>query len=327
MFLTLPEDDQTVSIYRDFLPHRVFDAHVHLHGAGTIPHVYNPTGVFCRESVTAEDYLTDMSPFFPNVREFRLHAMPMPDPLMNDPANGMRQKANAHIVQELQKNPSHVGACYVLQGDGEREIEQMADLEGIRAIKCYWFAAGKQNGEDCDIQDYLPVAAWEVAERRRLPIFLHMMRPHALSDEKNFSYIVQMARRYPNAKLVLAHCARAFASWTGVKKICQLHNCENIWFDTAAICEPSPMMACIKYAPDRTVWGSDYPICMNRGKVISLGSGFYWLTGKNAPRDASSALIAENLLALYQACLLLDTDQSLVERLFYGNAVKLFGLT
>lgn len=79
------------------------------------------------------------------------------------------------------------------------------------------------------------------------------------------------------------------------------------------------MAAVIKTAGKRTMWGSDWPICRNRGKVISLEENQHWIL------DDSHALIAaENLFGFYQAALVLDLDQTQIEDIFFGNASALF---
>lgn len=52
-------------------------------------------------------------------------------------------------------------------------------------------------------------------------ITLHLGRSNALADVGNLDYILAMARKYPRAKLVLAHCGRSFAAWTAVGTIKQ----------------------------------------------------------------------------------------------------------
>lgn len=328
MSALLPQDLQTIEIYRDFLPRRVIDAHVHLYQRHNIPHSYNPNGVFCRESATVDTYIADVSPFFPNVEQFGVHAFPMPDVDMNDKSNTLRESANQHILTQAQTHPLTAGSVYVMQGDTKEDIARMVESDAIRGIKCYWFSAGNPNGEECSIGQYLPESAWEIANAKRMPIVLHMMHPHALSDERNLTYILAMTKKYPQAQLILAHCARAFAPWTVVKSVRALSDRENIWFDSAAICEPSPMMACmLTHAERRLLWGTDYPICLNRGKVISIGSRFHWLIGDQIPTSASpSTVLAESLLALYQSALLLDLDQTQIDRIFYHNAAELLKL-
>ena len=325
MFSVLPQDLEMVELYRDFLPQKIIDAHVHLHEKHAIPESFDPNGAFRREVGTAETYLADVSTFLPGVKAFGIHAFPMPDFAMNQRESGLRESANAHVSKQASTHSNVAGSVYVMQGDTKADIQAMLELPGIRGIKCYWFSSGNRKGEECSVSDYLPEAAWEIANIRRLPIVLHMMHPHALSDERNLSYILSMTKKYPNAQLILAHCARAFAPWTVVKSIGSLTERENVWFDTAAICESSPMMACLlHHGGMRLLWGTDYPICMNRGKVISLGTGFHWLVGSATPQGARpSTVLAENLLAFYQTALILNLDQTQIDRVFYGNAAEL----
>lgn len=329
--LTITESDLLVlEQLQDFLPERVFDAHTHMHVRETIP--------LCRDGVgwerplgTPEEYEVDMRPFCPGAKMFRLNMMPMPDPVMNDRANGMLDKANAHIRTLLKQHPQHVGAAYILSDDTEEQIAQAVAYPGIRAIKCYCYAAKHvQNWEDAYIQDFLPESAWLVSASRSIPIILHMMRRKALSDPENFAYILKMTKKYPDAKLVLAHCARGFASWTAVDAIKRLPELENVWFDVSAICESAPIAACIlKTAAKRVVWGSDYPMPMRRGRAISIAASSHWLCDEwyFAKMGISACAFAlEELMALRQACVLLELDRTQIEDIFYNNALTLFGI-
>lgn len=314
-------DRRTVEIYKDFLPSRIFDAHMHLYLGEAIPRVRN-TGVFCLEQADPEDYKADMMPLLPGVEQIRLNMLPFPDPALNELSNGMREKANRHIASQTALEPSHVGAAYILPVDHEDDIQRMISPPGIRCLKPYYYGAQTCTGGNTRIEAFLPESAWRVANEKRIPIILHMMRKN-LADEDNFAYIERMTARYPYAPLVLAHCARGFASWTAIANISRLSDRENIWFDLSAICEASPMIASImKTASKRTMWGSDWPICMNRGKAISLCDDQHWLLDESYARVA-----AENLLAFYQAALLLDLDSSQVEDIFFRNACRLFDVS
>ena len=165
-----------------------------------------------------------------------------------------------------------------------------------------------------------------VANEKKLPIILHLFRRGALSDPENFRYITTMTKRYPNAQLVLAHCARGFAGWSMMKAIKELEDQGNIWFDLSAICEAAPMAACIlKNAGKRTMWGSDYPAAMLRGRSVGVGKWQDWLVDDHFSGPERALIPAENLLAFYHAALLLDLDQTQIEDIFYNNAAALYG--
>lgn len=315
-------DYDVAALYADFLPKRVFDAHTHMHLGETVP-LFAGKGGFLRDAGTPETYAEDMAVFLPGVETIRLNMMPMLDPAMNDLSNALRDKADQYCEMLHLADPKHAVSPYVLACDSEETVDAMTSRPGVRGIKVYCYSAGAKSNEALAIGEYLPESAWVVANQKKLPIILHMMRPAALSDPDNFAYINTMAHRYPNAQLVLAHCARAFTAWTVINKVKQLEDHGNIWFDLAAVCESGPMMACIlKNAGKRVMWGSDYPVCMHRGRAVSVASSSDWLMG-DLPL-ARTRVAGENLLAFHQAALLLDLDQTQIEDIFYNNAARLF---
>jgi len=320
MFDFLPADSAVVELYRTFLPQKVFDAHMHLHDSVT----HKDGGIFRRAQGTVADYRTDMAPYLPGA-ELYVHALPMPEPALKNLSNGRREQICRYVSQEAAKNPGCIASLFAHGKDDYKTLEALANAPAVGSIKCYYYTSSCSTPEECTIGEYLPEAAWELSIARKIPIVLHMMHPQALNDERNFSYICRMTKQYPDARLILAHCGRAFAAWTGIQKIAELATVENVWFDLAAICEVEPIIACLRAAPDRTMWGSDYPICTHRGRSISLGTGFTWLTGDKLPKDTPAATIcAENIFAVYRSALLLDLDATDIQRIFYENAKNLF---
>lgn len=161
-------------------------------------------------------------------------------------------------------------------------------------------------------------------------ITLHMVKDKALADPHNREYVCTMAKKYPNATLILAHAARSFAAWTGIESVEWVAHLENVCFDFSAVCESPAMIQIIKKVGiKRCMWGSDYPIAQARGKAISLGNGFYWIYENDIAQFSSKTPIEnwliglENLMAVRQACMLSDCNRSDIEDLFYNNAVRL----
>ena len=320
-------DLRMAELYKDFLPKKIFDAHVHMYGEGTVPSFYGPDRNFFRNFVRPEDYWEDLKELLPGVEQVRLNMMPMPDTAFNDPALGLRDKANAHIVRLLDEQPQHVGSAYVMYSDDEQKIGDMVSHPGIRALKCYYFTPRDKVDANACISDFLPQSAWVVANERKMPIVLHLMRASGLSDPENFSYIMKMTAKYPDAQLVLAHCGRGFVSWTVVDQIRKIVGRDNVWFDMAAVCEAPPMMAAIMHsAGKRIVWGTDWPICLYRGRAVSMGMGQQWFTETRDCPTSYAILTAESLLAFHQSATLMGLDQTQVDDIFYHNAVSLFGL-
>lgn len=318
------QDRRYAEMYRDFLPEKVIDAHMHLWAEDTIPMFYGKDGVFKTPFGTVEDFRESMKVFFPGVKEIGCMVMPMPDPALADESNGLREKTNRFIAEEVKKTPeSCCMSPYILPGDTEEKIaDQVKRCDG-RGLKVYGMGTGESNIAELELRQFIPEAAWVVAEKLQIPIILHVLKSRSMSDPENYAYLNRMTEKYPDAPLVLAHCARSFVSWTGIKVIRDLADHGNIWFDMSAICEPGPMMACIlKNAAKRTMWGSDYPNNMYRGRAVTVGFGQNWLLDL---ADPNAVLLGEeNLMAFYQAALLLNLDQTQIEDIFYGNAKRLY---
>lgn len=297
-------------LLKRYLPDRLFDAHLHI-----------------SEDFGFQEYLQMLSGQLPGLREVGAMLIPMPTKSMCLPGNPERHRINQRIQDQLHQNPGTIGQVFVLPWDTQEELLEMTEDPAIRGLKCYWYSAGKKKPA---IPEYLPESAWLAAQEKKMAITLHLARPEAMSDQEDLSYIMEMVRKYPDAKLILAHCGRAFASWTCRNPLEQLQGVENIYYDLSAICEPEPICYCIKYAGcDHVLWGSDYPVSEFRGKAVSLGSGFAWIHEAAAQMCAPDApvmnILQENLMAVCCAMDLLDLSANETDRIFYGNMCELFG--
>ena len=322
----MPQDLEAARILADFLPDRIFDAHAHLFDTALIPAFSDRERVVCG----GEEYRRELMEILGNPRQLRLNVIGYPvGDMARDPE--LLRRSDEFLCRQLDENPGFVGQIIVTPKDTEESIEKRLVRDTIRGLKCYHVMAKRDVTWNADIGEYLPEAAWEVANRRKMCITLHMVKDNALSDEENLRYIRQMAKKYPDAVLVLAHAARAFAAWTGIESVEKVADLDNVWFDFSAVCESPAMLQIVKKAGiDRCMWGSDYPVCRARGKAISLADTFYWIYQKDLDRFSSKTpvnnwLIAvENLMAVRQMAILGDLTPGQIEALFYGNAKALF---
>lgn len=322
------EEDRTLlERLQSFIPDKVFDAHAHLHKVEYMPQGSNMFQGY--GTADMERLLADQKELYGD-RKFRGLILPTPSVIFNDdPA--LRKEMNAWMNEELYKAPDCVGAIYVMPGDTKEDIEAMLVNPQIRGFKCYHQSA-KTDGPTwlAEVGDYLPETAWQVADERGMSITIHMVRPLALSDEKNMAYFKEMTAQYPNAKLILAHCARGFASWTTVEAVRQMKGIPNLYYDMAAICDAATMFELIRQAgPDHVMWGSDYFIDRAHGKPINTGDSFRWLYKHEIPETVdfpSCKTVLESLFAFYQASLMLDLTKEEIWQVFYGTGCQIFGL-
>ena len=309
-----------------FLSERIFDAHAHLHRARDLPE-----GNLFRLLGTADAgrLAADARRIYGD-RKFGALLLPMPSVLFRG-NTALRDEVNAWMAAQLEAAPGCVGAAYVMPGDSEEKIEAMLTSPRFRGLKCYHQTAEVEGPTfDANIGRYLPEAAWRVADRRGLAITLHMVKDRSLADPENLAYIRTMTARYPNARLILAHCARGFASWTAIEALRSLAGIPNIYYDMAAVSDPAVMFETIRQGgADHVLWGTDYLISMVHGKAISVGEGFTWLYPHALPEGIDlpvSLTVLESLFAFYQAALMLDLGRPELDGIFCRNAERLFGV-
>lgn len=326
MEMTAPHETEALKILADFLPDRIFDAHAHIYDNRNMP------GSGRENFYTTESYRSDMYEVLGRPSVIRINAIPMPHKSMGDPSADTLAKTDAYILRQLEQDENAVGEVMACPGETAEHLAARLVHPRLIGIKCYHSLLQRPDTSQADIEEFLPESAWEVAQDRKLAITLHIMRDTALSHPKNMAYIKTMAKRYPDARLILAHAARAFAAWTGLETVTELAGFENVWFDLAAVCEsPVTFQILKKVSKERCMWGTDYPLVMPKGKVFSLADSFYWLYQRDIDNFKSAfavhswPIVVENLMAARQACIMADLTIRDVEKVFYDNAARLFG--
>lgn len=304
------------------LPDRIFDAHMHISHVGFSSSAMSSDGILDLAS-----YRSAMSGLIGG-RELFCNAITYPVQSLENPEELSRSVS--FLASQMELDPTAVGEVMVMPWDSIEDIEKRLVHPQIRGLKCYWIYSKSGAGDQSDIGDFLPRAAWEVANARGLYITLHMVKDRALADTENLSYIKTMARQYPNVTLILAHCARAFAAWTVFDTVDELVGLPGVMFDFSGIAESPAMSYIIKRVGiKRCMWGSDSPISEFIGKPISIADTFHWIVGtelallKGGNLPAGS-VGAEGLLAFRQTVKILDLSASDVEDFFYHNAKNLF---
>ena len=306
-----------------FVPPDVFDVHAHLYSLAA-------TGL---ESDKAEEdngfatyqRLTSawMGEQCPSAGLF--FGIPSP-PRLDVPAS------NRFVAEQIASHDSSRGLMLIKPGDDAAAVEAEVVERRFAGFKVYHTFAPGPDTFQAEIDAFLPPWAWEIAHRRGLAITLHMVKSRALADEGNQRSLRRSLKRWSGAKLILAHAARGFCAQHTVEGIGSLAGIENVFFDTSAICESPALLAILRqFGPSRLMYGSDFPVANMRGRAVSAGDGFIWLTEHNVdwgePGDGSPTLIGiESLLALKQAAGLARLRDGDVEAIFSRNARGLLGV-
>jgi glutamate-1-semialdehyde 2,1-aminomutase len=213
------------------------------------------------------------------------------------------------------------------------DVEEHLEGEGIGGFKCYHCYSDRSDTQQSYIDEFLPEWTWKVADARGWFIMLHIVRDPALDDPENQRQIREKCERFPNAQLILAHAARGFHGPNTTKAIGSLRGLQNIWFDTAAICEAEPMIAILdEFGPRQLLYGSDFPVSHQRGRHMTLGSGFAWITTDQLDWNEQAffgqpiQVGLEELRAIFQAADRFGLNDLDLQDIFCDNAERLLGL-
>jgi predicted TIM-barrel fold metal-dependent hydrolase len=136
-----------------------------------------------------------------------------------------------------------------------------------------------------------------------------------------------MAKRYPNAILILAHAARSYADWPAVEAAQYIADLDNVWADLSAIFFSPPAFQLIKkLGVSRCMWGTDFPICNSRFGAITVARNQYWYSQKilDCLGTQNWSIGTQTLMAIRQAAIMAELTPAQVEDIFYNNAMRLF---
>ena len=309
------------------LPDRVFDAHAHLYRTADLG--AEPSALFAAGPATV-DVAQWRSHLGRQVGAGRLVGgllFPVPTSICNVAA------LNRLLRDELSRAPKCRGLVLVRPGMTREDAEELLEHEQVAGFKVYHVFSDQKPTFEAPIGSFTPAWAWELADERGLVIVLHMVRHRALADRRNQEEIVALCRAHPNARLVLAHAARGFHAPNTVEAIASLRGLENVWFDTSGVCEAAAIAAILnEFGPRRVMWGSDFPVSEIRGKCVTIGDNFAWISPEaadsygGAPELRTWPVGLENLRAVLEAadtCWLNDEDR---QDVFADNARRLLGL-
>jgi len=309
------------------LPEQLFDAHVHLYEQGHI----SPSHLLIQSGPVAAGADVWRRCLGQQVGATRLkHALCLPYPSRGgDPA-----AANRFVLNEVRRRKNLRALVLTGPATPRAEIESLLDAHPqIVGFKVYHLLAQQEDTFQCSPSEYIPDWVWEAADARGLLILLHMVRDGALADRVNQRYIRRYCQLYPGAKLVLAHAARGFHAPNTARGVASLRGLTNVWFDTAAVCEADPIAAILdEFGPRRVLWGSDFPVSQQRGRCVTLGTGFAWITTDQVDWNERAFFGRPVLVGLESTRAVLDAagrlglDAADLQDLFHDNAARLTGL-
>ena len=333
MKIDYSEDDRQIyeRELKDFLPSRIFDAHVHLFdGTCLLPGKGFPPKSCLQKfggTFSMEQCLEWAKSLLPD-QEFHLNSFGHPT-LESD------LDSSATYSGGISDNERFFGMALVSPHDTAESVIRRIEENRLVGYKPYLnFVDWKKPGE-ITIHDMLPAEQMDYANEKSLAVTLHIPRLERLSDPVNQKQMVELCRNYPGAKIIFAHIGRAYYLSNVIGFLDGIAACPNAYIETAMVNHEGVLEHTFKTFPrDRILFGSDAPIAFMRGKSVEINNQYAYLMGEdyeigNSIYDANSKVkftffFYEQLRGIKLAAKRAGLSDDDVSNIFFNNSNRLF---
>jgi len=203
------------------------------------------------------------------------------------------------------------------------------------------FALGNIRADSICIFDFIPHHQLEILDTGGKILLLHIPRSGRLRDIVNLSQMLEIERKYPKIKLIIAHVGRAYCI-EDIGDAFKTLKGTKMFFDISANTNETVFLRLIEtVGPERILFGSDLPITRMRmrricekGVYINLvPEGLYGdvsgdknmreVTGKEA--ENLSFFMYEEIHAFRKTSEKAGLTRRDIEKVFYSNAARMLG--
>ena len=222
-----------------------------------------------------------------------------------------------------------------------KQVESATKNSNCMGAKVYLtFAPDYIPTKEIRIFDFLPHHQLEVLNSNGLAVLLHIARTKRLRDPLNIAQLLEIEKRYPDVKLIVAHVGRAYCIEDVGNAFEVLKKTKNIVFDLAANTNAEVFEMLIEaVGPGRILFGSDEPVSRMRMKRICENGKYINLIAKEAYGDVSNErhmrevpkeesdkftfFIYEIIDAFRRAAEKTGLTDNDIEDVFYNNALRM----
>lgn len=229
--LKLTDYDQKVyeTELKDFLPETFIDIHTHIWKNTFQPYGSSNGGSTWTKMVadeqTAENLMEGLTELFPKNKVI---------PLVFGGCDHDVQQCNDYVKESAERYgfPTLQRTDYSMSA---AEVEAQVKKNGCLGLKPYLTNCPPYvPPAELRIFDFLPQEHLEAADRNGWIVMLHIPRAMRLRDPMNVAQLMEIERRYPNVRLIVAHIGRAYSKEDIGDAFEVLGRTENMMFDFTA---------------------------------------------------------------------------------------------
>lgn len=192
---------------------------------------------------------------------------------------------NDYFIESLQKYPDRFRAVSLVDvtrgAAAARELEQLYESSPLFGLKIECVTAF-QCAPHMRLNDETLRPVWEVMDRCRQPLFIHMLTDEDVQD------VAELIGRYHNMRFILCHMGADACHGPNRRRdnfdtcIALVRDHENVWFDTSSVSVyfeeeyPWPSTVAVvqkgwrEAGARKLLWGSDFPGMLTRATMKQL---------------------------------------------------------
>lgn len=254
------------------------------------------------------------------------------------PFKECKAKEANEYVSEIIRQYNYVDGFFLADHETtEKEMQKLILKDGFKGVKPYPDRLVDKAWNEINVYDYVSLAMMKVANQYKLPIFLHVPKDTRLADKNTIRQIREIAGKFPDLTIVLAHVGRLHCPPLIKQGINGVYDLQNVYLETSLVTNPEVFsFALEKFSPERMIFGTDLPatllrcriICDNGRRIWAVKEKYPWVKEEDrklykSEIDTLSPLIYENILAFKSAIEELNLNRNDVEKIFYKNAKKI----
>lgn len=217
----------------------------------------------------------------------------------------------------------------------QEELRRRIVEGGFLGYKVFLNWYGDDYG-NVSISDMLGPEEMTPADELGLVVLLHVPGARRLADPATQAGVRDLARRYTNARLVLAHCGRCYVPSEMQRAIGAVADLDNVYLDTAMVMDPTVLEIALEgVGPRRVLYATDLPIAAMRGRRVYVMDHWVDLVLPGYPPSGpyrvqaegirASFMVYEIILALARAAERIGLSAEERDALFYANGKALLG--
>lgn len=315
---------------KDRIPSKLIDMHLHFTKPEFCTNLQvdpNSWASQCSSKMEFEDYKYYASIFYPDT-EFFVNALP-------SVTKGIDIVGNNGYIAELKAAGKAKYVHMLVNPEWTGDYTEKMFLEGnFDGYKPYPDYVSGKRGAEIGMFDFVNPDQYEILNKYNKSMVLHLPRAGRYPDDNNIKELLTIREKYPNIKVIIAHCGRSYAMYfitEAARKLGSMFN--DFYYDLAAVLNPEVldfMMANVDNK--RIIYGTDLPVFLWHGKRRWTYTEYFNLVREDFKfnkHEEGPEKEADYTFFLYEQLKnILDvTDKyggkKTAEDIFYNNAVRI----